>query len=200
MLLQISFFIFNLFQINNQPNQNHFISNFEPEYKQQLIHQNFDIPNQNIARDSIYLLEIKNTSIGVLIDLNKWSIQYPNNNNVEFNFSNIKDSNINGTLITEKINLNTLKLPNIVLKKIKNSFSDAKIIKKNFVVINGLEIISIKIKATIENEKYIYYGYLYSNGKDSVQLITYLPENLFNKNKKDLDDFLKGLVEVKTSN
>jgi len=72
---------------------------------------------------------------------------------------------------------------------------DAKIIKKEYRNVYGLNVIMMQITGTIQGIKFIYYGYYYSNQIVSYQLLTYTSQNLFEENKIMMQNLLNGLVE-----
>ena len=60
---------------------------------------------------------------------------------------------------------------------------------------NGLEVIMMKIKGTIQGIKFIYYGYYFSNSEGTYQLLTYTSQNLFSQNENEMLKLLNGFTE-----
>ena len=72
---------------------------------------------------------------------------------------------------------------------------DIKIVEKEYRTVNGLEVIMMKMKGTIQGIKFIYFGYYFSNAQGAFQFLTYTSQNVFNEYKNDMLHLLNGLTE-----
>lgn len=97
-------------------------------------------------------------------------------------------------IITERLEIPLEGLRNIALTNAKNAAPDAQIISEEKRRVNGKDVIALKIKGTISEIPFFYYGYYYSGKEGTIQAITYTAQNLFDEFKGDFEELLSGLV------
>jgi hypothetical protein len=86
-------------------------------------------------------------------------------------------------------------LDDIVIKNAKeNGFENATIVSDEKRRVNGTDVLFIHWKAKIKGSDVEFLSYLHSGPDGTVMVHTYAPVQAFEKNKKDMENFLNGLV------
>jgi hypothetical protein len=141
---------------------------------------------------SVIKSSVNNTS--VFIDAKKWTFtKNEQGESAEFEFT-MKDSDLMGMLITERIEVPVENLIQIALKNARAAAPDAVLLEKEYRSVNGKNVIMARINGTVEGIKFAYLGYYYSDNKGTTQLITYTSLQLFPGYRDEAEKFLNGLV------
>lgn len=98
-----------------------------------------------------------------------------------------------GVFIVEELGMPIASLKKIALSNAKDVAPDAKIIFEETRVVNGKEVLCMKIDGTIEGIPFRFYGYYYGGKEGTVQLLTYTGQVLFEKYEQDFLSFINGL-------
>ncbi|HEY1406371.1 MAG TPA: hypothetical protein VF857_07165, partial [Spirochaetota bacterium] len=69
-----------------------------------------------------------------------------------------------------------------------------RVIQEENRVVNGKNILCMKMQGTIDGIDFMYYGYYYAGKAGVIQHITFAPSNLFSEYEPDMLNFLNGLV------
>ncbi len=159
-----------------------------------------EIPtNSNIFekdKASTFLLKSKKLNTGIYINPKKWSFKKATNNpEAEYEFQ-LKDGDLYGMVITEKVEIPLETLKSIALENGKAVAPDLKIIKEEYRIVNGLKVLLLHMNGTMQGIKFSYYGYYFSNANGTVQLITYTSQNLLDSYKSESEKLLNGFVEI----
>ena len=164
-----------------------------------------DVPEDSIAlnpvnftksNDSSFLLKSTKFNVGLYLNPKKWSFEKgAANQDAEYSFK-MKNEDLHAVMITEKLEipLETFRL--VALENAKSAAPDSKIIHQEYRTVNGLKVLHLKLKGTIQGLNFVYSGYYYSNENGSVQLITFTIDTLIDDYKDDIDLFINGLVEL----
>jgi len=146
-------------------------------------------------KTSSFLVKSSKTNIGVWINPKDWGFSKAKTDSPsEFNFSH-KNLDVYGMLIAEKTEVAVEALSDIAYENALEAAPDIKIVEKEYRKVNGLEVIMMKMKGTIQGVKFIYFGYYYSNAEGAFQFLTYTSQNVFNEYKNDMLNLLNGLTE-----
>ncbi len=146
-------------------------------------------------KKSSFLVKSSKTNIGIWINPKNWNFTKAKPDAAsEFSFKN-KKLDIYGMLLTEKTEIPVESLIDIAYENALKVAPDVKITEKEYRTVNGLEVIMMKMKGTIQGIKFIYYGYYYSNSEGAFQFITYTSQNLFNEYENDMINLLNGFTE-----
>lgn len=97
-------------------------------------------------------------------------------------------------IISEKAEVPLSSLRNIAMLNAKKASVDVAIVKEEYRMVNGNKILCLQFSATVQQMKFMYYGYYYSSPKGTIQVISYTFANLFEQKKAVLEDLLNGLV------
>lgn len=156
------------------------------------------INNKQFKKDetSTFLVKSKNINVGFWINPKKWSFEKASNNDdAEFEF-NLKNEDLYGLVITEKISIPVETLANIAIGNIKELATDFNVINKEYRNVNGIDLIMAKIDCKIQSINFTYTTYFYSTDKGSVQFFVYTSTQLSHNYKDEIEAFLNGLVEL----
>ena len=146
-------------------------------------------------KKSSFLVKSSKTNIGVWINPKDWGFSKSKTDSPgEFNF-NHKQHDVYGMLIAEKTEVTVEALTDIAYENALEAAPDIKIVEKEYRTVNGLEVIMMKMKGTIQGIKFIYFGYYFSNAQGAFQFLTYTSQNVFNEYKNDMLHLLNGLTE-----
>jgi hypothetical protein len=143
--------------------------------------------------DSNFVLKSTKTNSSFAIDPKKWKFKKSENGHeaAEYTFQ-LKDGDLYGLVISEQVEIELEELTKIALNNAKGAAPDAKVVKKEYRVVNGNKVIYMEIVGTIQSIKFKYLGYYYSNPSGSTQYLTYTGTSLVDKYKTDIDNFLNG--------
>lgn len=104
------------------------------------------------------------------------------------------DGDAQAIIITERIQMPMDGLEKMALENAKAAAPDAVVTHRETRRVNGLDIVLLQIKGTIQGTKFHYYSYYYSSEKGIIQAITFTAQNLFNEYQPDFEEFLNGLT------
>ena len=145
-------------------------------------------------KSATFQLKSKKNNVAIWLNPKQWSFQKSKaNSEAEYQFM-LKGQDLHGLLITEAIQIPMETLTQIALDNARKAAADAKVVSRQYRVVNGQKMIAMEIIGTIQGIKFHYYGYYYSNSKGTTQLLTYTSDNLFGKYKGEAEQFLNGLA------
>jgi len=159
-----------------------------------------EIPtNSNIFekdKESTFLLKSNKLNVGVHLNPKIWSFKKATDNpDAEYELQ-LKDGDLYGMVITEKVEIPLETLKSIALENGQAAAPDLKIIKEEYRNVNGLKVLLLQLNGTIQGIKFSYYGYYFSSINGSVQFITYTSQNLLDSYRPISEKLLNGLVEI----
>jgi hypothetical protein len=162
------------------------------------IEESIDIPKNpkefKKSASSSFLLKSRVFDIGFHINPKKWKFSKgENNGDAEYELE-LKEGDLYGMIITEKIEIPLLSLRSIALENARNASPDIKIVDEEYRTVNGQEVLMLRMDGTLAGIKFSYFGYYYSNEGGTVQFITYTAQSLLDEYKEDCEDLLNGLV------
>ncbi|MDU0354503.1 hypothetical protein RS130_11650 [Paraglaciecola aquimarina] len=123
----------------------------------------------------------------------KWKFKKNENGHedAEYTFQ-LKEGDLYGMVISEQVEIDVEALTDIAFENAKGAAPDAKVVKKEYRMVNGHKVIYMEIVGTIQSIKFKYLGYYFSNSTGSTQYLTYTGTNLEQKYKDDINMFLNG--------
>ncbi len=145
---------------------------------------------------STFLVKSGRTNIGIWLDPKEWSFTKGDPNGPsEFQFKpKDKGQDIYGMLIAEKTAIPVESLIDIAFENAREAAPDIKLIEREYRIVNGLEVVMMKMGGTIQGIKFIYFGYYYSNAKGAYQFLAYTSLQLFQEYESDMEIFLNGIT------
>jgi hypothetical protein len=174
-------------------------SNGTWKYKDQLQKQIISRNSKNFIKDpqSTFLLRSTRNGSGFWINPKKWTIKKDDKWNKDSEYeliSNEKD--LFAIIITEKIEVPLENLKEIVLGQLKDKNIEVDLMKEEYRVVNGKDVLMLQINAIVSGMKMKLFGYYFSNEKGTTQLLMMTGQSLFSELEKDAEIFLNGLVQL----
>lgn len=146
--------------------------------------------------NSTFLLKSNKFNIGFWLDPKKWSFHKANDNpDAEYELE-LKNEDLYGMIISEKIEIPIEALKSIAFENAKEIALDMHIVREEYRIVNGIRVLFMHMNGTMQGIKFSYYSYYYSNSHGTIQFITYTSQNLINHYKQDCDELLNGIVEL----
>ena len=148
------------------------------------------------STNATFLVKSIKSNTGIWINTKKWSFKKGvSNEDAEYEFE-LKDKDLYGMMITERIEIPLEALKKAALENAKTAAPDIKIIKQEYRNVNDKKILMLQMNGTADGIKFSYFGYYFSNAKGTVQLVTYTSQGLFNEMMNEAEELLNGLVTV----
>jgi hypothetical protein len=85
-------------------------------------------------------------------------------------------------------------LKRIALENMREVAPDARVVFEQTRRVNGLEVLCLKVAATMQGIPLTYYGYYHSSDAGTIQLLTYTGNTLLPEFEADFTEFLNGLA------
>ena len=128
----------------------------------------------------------------VYFDPQKWKLEKPEaGGRMELMH---QDGEAFAMVISERLQLNLNNLRSIVLSNAKQAAPDAKIVGQEKRIVNGREVLFMRLRGTIEGIPFTYMGYYFTGKEGTIQVITYTSENLLSEYQQDFEELLNGLT------
>ena len=153
------------------------------------------IPLFKLASSS-FLVKSKVFNVGVAINPAKWKFSKPENDeDFEYQFSSkIKDIFV--SMITEKTGIPLTSMPYVALTNAKKASIDVRLAHQEYRMVNNSKVLCLELRGTIQEIRFVFLGYYYSNDTGTLQLVSYTSERLFDQNKKEMEEMLNGLTVI----
>lgn len=133
-----------------------------------------------------------NGPFGVWMDPEKWK----RDNSAEEDPGKVnlfhKRGNAYAMIISERISIPKDTLKKIVVMKAKEAAPDVKVVSQEKRVVNGKEVLCLKLTGTVQKIPFVYYGYYYGGPEGTLQVVGYTSAPLFDECKADLEELLNG--------
>jgi hypothetical protein len=104
-----------------------------------------------------------------------------------------RDGDAYAVIVSERIHIPLDSLKTIALKNAKNVAPDAVIVEEQMRVVNGTEMLYLRISGTMQGIALTYMGHYFTNSDGSIQVITFTSDNLLPEYQADLQEFISGL-------
>jgi len=144
-----------------------------------------------------FLVKSKVFNVGVSIDPAKWKFHKPEKGDeaIEYQFTS-KSSDLFAMMLTEKTDIPLSSMANIALINAKKASVDARIVHQEYRMVNDKKVLCLELHGTVQNIKFVFMGYYYTNDNGTLQLVGYTTEKLFEKDKKEMEELLNGLTVI----
>mgnify|MGYP006439848449 CR=1 FL=1 len=147
-------------------------------------------------KESTFLLKSNNLNVGIYINPKKWSFRKATENpDAEYELQ-LKDGDLYGMVITEKVEIPLETLKSIAIENAKAVSPDLKIVKEEYRIVNGIKVLLLQMNGTMKGIKVSYYGYYFSSTNGTIQFVTYTSQNLMDSYRPKSEKLLNGLVEI----
>lgn len=148
------------------------------------------------SKNASFLLKSSRVNLGFWLDPKKWSFKKAaNNEDAEYELQ-LRDGDLYGMIITEKVEIPLEALKDIAIENGRAVAPDLKIVKEEYRTVNGAKVLLIQMNGTTQGIKFSYYGYYYSNSNGTIQFVTYTSQNLLDTYVNDCEELLNGIVEI----
>jgi hypothetical protein len=148
------------------------------------------------SKNASFLLKSSRVNLGFWLDPKKWSFKKAaNNEDAEYELQ-LRDGDLYGMIITEKVEVPLEALKDIAIENGRAVAPDLKIVKEEYRTVNGTKVLLIQMNGTTQGIKFSYYGYYYSNSNGTIQFVTYTSQNLLDTYVNDCEELLNGIVVI----
>lgn len=150
--------------------------------------------SQKFVKPDNATFQLKSTKNNTIywVNTNKWVFtKEVENPAAEYEFR-LKNKDVYGMAITEEAAFPLEALIDIAFTNALAASPDAKIIEKEYRVVNGIKVIYMQMVGTVQGIKAYYLGYYYTDESGSTQVLLYTTANLIDKYKTEMFDFLNG--------
>ena len=145
-------------------------------------------------KESSFLLKSKKTNNGFWINPKLWDFRKGTDNpDAEYELQ-LKEGDLYGMIITEKVEIPLESLKNIALDNAKSVAPDIRLVMEEYRTVNGLKVLCLQLNGTTQGIKFSYFGYYFSNESGTVQFITYTAQSLIEENRNTAENLLNGIV------
>ena len=122
-----------------------------------------------------------------------WSLQESTGNVTRRQFMH-RSGGLYGIVIAEKIPLTTEGIKDIAIANARKAAPDTQVLMEERRIVNGQELIAMKMAGTIQNVKFMYYGNYYGDDNGEIQVLCFTAISVFANYEKDCLDFINGLT------
>lgn len=145
---------------------------------------------------STFLLKSSIFNVGIWLDTKEWKFNKANNNDDAEYELQLRNQDLYGTVITERLEIPLESLRNIALSNAQDVAPDSKIDHEEYRTVNGIKVLMLEMNGTISGIKFGYKGYYYSNPTGTIQIIIYTSQGLMATYDKNIEKLLNGFVEM----
>jgi len=146
------------------------------------------------TKSADFFVQSNINSAAFWINPQKWSFKKSEDSEpTEYEFD-YKHGDVYGMVINEEIHIPVEKLIEIAFGFFTDVDPNAKVIKKEYRDVNGLKVIYMESSLIVSGISMVYACYYYSNEDGATQLVTYTGAANFEKYRKEIEEFLNGLV------
>ena len=157
------------------------------------------LKNYSKPDDAKMLIKGKKETYGIWYNGSKWKLkdqEKSNNSSAEYQFEH-SEGDAYAMVIFERVDMKLENLRDIAFENAKSVAPDAKIVFEDKRLVNGAEVLCVRIIGTIDSIAFQYYNYYYAGPAGTIQIVTYTSQNLIQEYEKDFTDFLNGFVTYK---
>lgn len=135
---------------------------------------------------------------GIWVNDNTWVVSTDKlNKSSDMEFEHI-DGDAYVIVIHEDTKLTWEQIREVALQNARSAAINAGIVFEERRIVNGNEILCLRINGTIDMVPFTYFGYYYVGRIGIIQMITFTNKNLFDEYEDDFENFLDGLDISKT--
>ena len=113
--------------------------------------------------ESSFLLKSTQLNIGFWLNPKKWSFNKATTNPAAEYELQLKEGDLYGMIITEKIEIPLESLRSIALENWRSIAPDLKIVEEEYRTVNGLKVLLLRMNGSMQGIKFSYYGYYFSS-------------------------------------
>ncbi|WP_316368814.1 hypothetical protein [Candidatus Thiodiazotropha sp. CDECU1] len=141
---------------------------------------------------SSFNLKSKITGASFWIDPKEWSFKRDDSSETSEYSLKAPDTDLYGMVISEGLEVKPEELVKLAFENARNVAADMRVVKKEYRIVNGIKVIHMIMRGTIQSIDFTYIGYYHSNNSGSTQYLTYTGTNLVPKYKDKIYSLLNG--------
>ncbi len=132
-------------------------------------------------------------SFGIWYDESKWK-QLPSTiaEGERTHFSLLQGDGY-AIVVAEGLPIPIASLKELALENAREADPNVKVLMEEKRVVNGTEVICLKMEGTVKQIPFTYYGYYYGGKQGAIQIITFTAQSVFDKYQQEFTSFLNGL-------
>ena len=147
-------------------------------------------------KDASFLIKSTKNNTAFWLDTSKWRFKKATSNaDAEYELQ-LKEGDLYGMLISERIEIKLESLVNIAIDNAKGVAPDLEVVKKEYRKVNNNKVIYMEMNGTTQGIKVTYLGYYYSDKSGSSQFLIYTATNLVKKYKSEIINLLNGFTAI----
>jgi hypothetical protein len=143
------------------------------------------------GKKATFTLKSKINNSEFSFDPKAWSFEKAGDEVSEYTFK-LKAGDLYGMAITESIEIDLPNLSQLALANAKSVAPDARIVRQEYRIVNGNEVMYLEFEGTISSINFKYLGYYYSNELGSTQYLVYTGAKVAGRYKSEIEQFLNG--------
>ena len=153
----------------------------------------------NKSKNAGFLMRSKKLDMGLYFNPPEWKVSPEKvSPYVEYMFRANTEDQIIGFLITEKVQIPTLKnLRDILLIGVQKNADFFRLKESEYRTVNGLKVLYIRYIANTKGLDFEYAGNYYLNDLGYCGVIAFSPQNSFEKNSVKIHELLNGISSAK---
>lgn len=147
-------------------------------------------------KEATFLMKSQRLDVGIYFNPKKWKITTQKVSPfVEYFFTaENSDNSLYGFLMTEKLQISTLKdLKNIILESVQKRVDYFRLKESEYRTVNGLKVLYIQYSANTKGIDLEYAGYYYLDSDGYCGVVGFTQQKEFEKFLPQLKDFLNGI-------
>lgn len=149
-----------------------------------------------VPDDASFLMKSKKTHFGFKFNPKLWTIQKSvQHADAEYQIR-LKDEDIYGMIITERVQIPIESLADIAIGNAKNVATNVKILKKEYRNVNGKELVDMTFQAKAQGIHFQYRGYYYSDESGSMQYLIFSTPAIMESESERIENLLNGFLVV----
>ena len=115
----------------------------------------------------------------------------------EFSFSHA-DGDVFAIIVPERLPMSRKLLRDVVVDNLRSTADGFRILHEETRQHKGAEVLCLTMSGTVEGTPLMWYGYYYTGEPGTIQVITVTGQDLFDKYKAEMDEFLDGFTVLGT--
>jgi hypothetical protein len=148
------------------------------------------------GKSADFLLKSTRTTAGFWLNPKAWTYTTPEEGAAAEYELDHKNGSLYALVITEHLDLPLTSLANIALQNAQEAAPDVKVTAKEYRNINGKKVLMMRMLGTIQEIRFSYFGYYYTNNGISVQYLVYSSETFMEENLSAVEELLNGFVDL----
>ena len=151
------------------------------------------------SKDAGFLMRSKKLDMGIYYNPSKWKISSEKiSPYVEYMFRSVENDQLFGMMITEKIQMPTLKnLKDILIMNVQRSADYFRLKESEYRTVNGLKVLYMRYMANSKGLDFEYIANYYINDSGYCGIVSFSAQSSFEKNLPQMEELINGISIAK---